>query len=248
RRGDVTEACHRVHAVVFRNGSVSESMGDPGLVSFLRSAAKPLQALPLVRSVPDVPDDELAIASASHGARAEQLAAVTALLARAGATVDDLECGAVDGSRLRHNCSGKHAGMLCVCRARGWPKKGYRLPDHRVQREIADLVVEGSALALPQIPTATDGCGVVTFALTLERVAALFARLVSGDLEGSERVCAAMRAHPELVEGPGSAATEVMKAVPGSVAKGGAEGLLCIGLEDGTAIALKTEDGASRPT
>jgi len=248
RRGSVVEARHRVHAAIVERGRLVESAGDVALVSFLRSSAKPVQALPLVRAEPGIPDDELAIASASHGAAPAQLAAVERLLARGGSSEGDLECGPVDGSRLRHNCSGKHAGMLCVCARRGWPKPGYRLPEHPLQQEVAGLVAEAAGLDAEAIPTSTDGCGVVTFALTLERTAAFFGHLAGGELDGASRVCAAMRAHPDLVEGPGSAATEVMKALPGAVAKGGAEGLLCIGLADGTGVALKCEDGESRAT
>jgi L-asparaginase II len=105
---------------------------------------------------------------------------------------------------------------------------------------------EAAGLGGNQIPIAVDGCGVPTFGLSLERMAASFGRLLRNELEGADRVAAAMRAHPALVEGPGSAATDIMQAVPGSVAKGGAEGVLCIGLGDGSALALKSEDGSSR--
>jgi len=213
----------------------------------MRSAAKPLQALLLVRAYHDLADEDVAIAAASHHARAEQLAAVRELLARAGASEDDLECGPVRGSRLEHNCSGKHAGFLCVCAAHGWPFEGYRLPEHPLQTELVAEVARAAELDDDEMPVAVDGCGVVTFALSLERMAAGFGRLARDELEGAARVSSAMRAHPALVEGPGSAATELMRALPGAVAKGGAEGVLCVGLEDGSALALKVEDGSSRP-
>jgi L-asparaginase II len=248
-RGGAIESRHRVHAVrVGESGAVVDSRGDPGLVTFMRSAAKPIQALLLARAYDDLADEDVAIATASHHARAEQLAAVRELLARGGATEDDLECGAVDGSRLKHNCSGKHAGFLCVCAARGWPFDGYRLPEHPLQQQISAEVASATGLDRRTIPTAVDGCGVVAFALSLERMATAFARLARNELEGAERVTRAMKAHPALVEGPGSAATEVMHALPGAVAKGGAEGVLCVGLADGSALALKVEDGASRAT
>jgi L-asparaginase II len=245
----MVESRHRVHAVrVDASGAAAESRGDPGLVTFMRSAAKPIQALALVRAYSDLADEDVAIASASHGARAEQLAAVRELLGRAGAGEDDLECGPVDGSRLNHNCSGKHAGFLCVCAAHGWPFEGYRLREHPLQREVLAAVDEAAGLGGGQIPIAVDGCGVVTFGLSLEQMAAAFGRLVRNELEGADRVVSAMTAHPALVEGPGAAATEVMQAIPGAVAKGGAEGVLCAGLADGAALALKVEDGASRAT
>jgi L-asparaginase II len=235
-----------VHAVTVRDGEVVDAWGDPGLVTFMRSAAKPFQALPLVRARPDLTEEELAIACASHGAAPEQLAAVEALLARSGSSEDDLECGPESGSRLRHNCSGKHAGMLCACASRGWERRGYRLPGHPLQRELHALLEDATGSRVDE--TAVDGCGVLTFALPLAAMASGFARLVRGELEGGADVVAAMTRHPELVEGPGRAATEVMQAVPGSVAKGGAEGLLCVGLPDGTGLALKVADGASRAT
>ena len=246
RRGPVVEARHRVHVVAVANGKVVESAGDPGLVTFLRSAAKPIQALPLVCARDDLPDEEIAIASASHRAREEQLAAAAALLARAGASVDDLECGPHDGSRLRHNCSGKHAGMLLLARTRGWPWEGYRLPEHPVQREMLRVVADAADLAEDDLPTATDGCAVVTFAMPLRDMAKMFSRLASHELPGAEQVTEAMRAFPELVGGPDQPDTRIMRALPGAVAKGGAEALLCAALPDGTGIALKVEDGGSR--
>jgi L-asparaginase II len=246
-RGGAVESRHRVHAArLDAMGDVVESHGDPGLVTFMRSAAKPIQALLLVRAYDDLADEDIAIAAASHHARAEQLAAVRELLARAGAGEDDLECGPVHGSRLEHNCAGKHAGMLCVCAARAWPFEGYRLPEHPLQQEISAEVGRATGLDPAEIQTAVDGCGVVTFGLSIERMAASFGRLVRNELEGAERVVAAMRAHPALIEGPGSAATELMQTLPGAVAKGGAEGVLCVGLGDGSALAVKVEDGGSR--
>ena len=246
-RGGLVESRHRVHALrLDAGGQVAEERGDRGLVTFMRSAAKPIQALLLVRTYDDLADEDVAIAAASHHARAEQVAAVRELLTRAGATEEDLECGAVDGSRLNHNCSGKHAGFLCVCAAQGWPFQDYRLLEHPLQQALLQEMAAAADVASEEIPTGVDGCGVVTFGLSLENMAASFGRLARSELEGAERVTAAMKAHPALVEGPGSAATEIMQAVPGSVAKGGAEGVLCIGLEDGSALALKAEDGSSR--
>jgi L-asparaginase II len=246
RRGELVESRHRVHAVEVRDGRVLRAWGDPTLVAYVRSAAKPLQALPLVLAYPTIPDEELVIACASHGARPEQLELVEALLSRAGAAEADLECGPVDGSRLRHNCSGKHAGMLCVCAAHGWPRKGYRLPEHPLQSVLLGIVAEATELPRDGIATATDGCGVVTYALPLRAMADAYSRLVRDELDGSARIVEAMRGHPQLVEWSGTPATEVMLAVEGAVAKGGAEGVLCVGLPDGRGVACKVEDGTSR--
>jgi L-asparaginase II len=242
-RGDMVEARHVVHAVAVSNGEIVEAAGDPGLVAFFRSSAKPIQALPVVRARPDLDDAEIAIACASHLAREEQLAPVRSLLAKAGATEDDLECGP-EPTRIGHNCSGKHAALIALCRARGWPASGYRLPDHPCQLELLAEVAAAAEVDSDAIPTAVDGCGIVTYALPLERMAHAFSRL--GLLEGGARVAEAMRAHPDLIRGPLAADSILMRVVPGWIAKGGAEGLLCAAGPDGLGVALKIEDGATR--
>lgn len=244
RRGDVVEATHLVHAVAVRDGAVVEQAGEPQRVAYLRSSAKPLQALPLIRARNDLTTEEIAIATASHLASPEQLAAVRSLLAKAPATESELECGA-EPTPLQHNCSGKHAGMLALCRARGWASGGYRLATHPVQRACLAEVVAASDVPAHEIPTAVDGCGVVTFALPLERMALMFSRLEQ--LDGGARVAAAMRAHPELIRGSIAADSLLMRELEGWTAKGGAEGLLCAVSPDGLGIALKSEDGRMRP-
>ena len=243
RRGGVVESRHEVDAVAVQDGAVIAEAGDATRVAFLRSAAKPFQALPLVRARADLTAEEIAIASASHLARPEQLEPVRSLLAKAEAGEDDLECGP-EPTRLEHNCSGKHAGMLALCRARGWASAGYRLPDHPAQRACAAEIAAGADVAEADVPTAVDGCGVVTFALPLERMALLFARLEQ--LEGGAAVAAAMRAHPDLIRGPGAPDTELMRTRPGWTAKGGAEGVLCAAGPDGIGLALKVADGGGR--
>jgi L-asparaginase II len=244
RRGAIVEAVHRVHAVAVRDGAVVDACGDPGLVSFLRSSAKPFQALPLARAREDLDGRDLAIASASHLGRPEHVAAVEALLAKVPASPDELECGA-EPTKLRHNCSGKHAGMLALCAARGWDRRGYRLAAHPVQEGCRAEVAAAAEVAPDDLPTAVDGCGVVTFALPLERMARMFSRLER--LEAGEAVARAMRTHPELVRGGGATDTVLMQRLPNWTAKGGAEGLFCAAGPDGLGVALKAEDGSSRP-
>jgi L-asparaginase II len=243
RRGDVVEATHVVHAVAVRDGAVVAAAGEPGRVAYLRSSAKPLQALPLVRARDDLTSEEIAIASASHLASPEQLAAVRSLLAKAPAGEDELECGP-EPTRLQHNCSGKHAGMLALCRAHGWASGGYRLATHPVQHACLAEVSSAADVAAEEIPIAVDGCGVATFALPLERMALAFSRFES--LEGGDRVAAAMRAHPDLIRGPMAADTLLMRELEGWTAKGGAEGLMCAAGPAGLGIALKVEDGSMR--
>jgi L-asparaginase II len=243
RRGDVVEASHCVHAVAVSDGNIVASCGDPALVTTFRSSAKPLQALPIVRARPDLDDAEIAIACASHMHRPEQLEPVQRLLTKADATEDDLECGP-EPTRLEHNCSGKHAAMLLLCRVNGWQIEGYRLPSHPCQQELLDEVAAAAEVEPASMPTAVDGCGVVTYALSIERIAHAFSRLES--LDGGSRAADAMRAHPQLIRGDGAPDTELMRLGDGWVAKGGAEGLLCAA-RDGLGIALKVEDGGQRP-
>ena len=244
RRGVVEEAEHIVHAVAVRDGAVVEQAGEAGLVAYLRSSAKPFQAIPVVLARDDLNSEEIAIASASHLASPEQLDAVRSLLAKAPADDTELECGP-EPTPLQHNCSGKHAGMLALCRAHGWASGGYRLDTHPVQHACRDVIAAAADVEIDEMPTAVDGCGVVTFALPLERMALMFSRLEQVD--GGARVAAAMREHPDLIRGPMAADSLLMRELEGWTAKGGAEGLLCAAGPDGLGIALKSEDGGMRP-
>jgi len=233
RRGDIVEAVHRVHAAT----TDGESWGDPELTFFFRSSSKPIQAIPFVEGYDDLGDDEIAIACASHRAEPAQLAAVRKVLARAGATVDDLENGLQEcrpDGKLGHNCSGKHAGMLAACRAHGWPLHPYRDRAHPLQQRIAEL------LGGHDVDVAVDGCGVPTFSTSLAEAAYLLTHT-------PQRIRDAMRARPELVGGSTDAVdTDLMRLRDGWIAKGGAEGLFCAAHEDGRGVALKAEDGAYR--
>src|SRR5947208_14434123 len=158
RRGDIVEAVHRVHAAT----TDGESWGDQELTFYFRSSAKLIQAIPFVEGYDDLGDDEIAIACASHRAEPAQLDAVRKVLARAGATVDDLENGLQEGrpeGKLGHNCSGKQAGVLAACRANDWPLHPYRDRAHPLQQRIAELI-GGEHVAV-------DGCGVPTFSTSL---------------------------------------------------------------------------------
>jgi L-asparaginase II len=250
RRNGVLEAVHRVHAVAVRDGAVVAEAGDASLTCFMRSSSKPLQALPLVRARDDLSQAQIAIACASHRATPAQLAAAQSLLDLAGCTEDDLELGLQEGReprKLANNCSGKHAGMLALCRAHGWPTRGYREPEHQVQQACAAAHAEAAHVDQSEFKTGNDGCGVVTFAMPLERMAFAFSNLPA--LANADRIAAAMRAHPELVGGEDGADVLLMRAAGRElVAKGGAEGLLCaVDQTDNTGYVLKSEDGASRP-
>jgi L-asparaginase II len=134
--------------------------------------------------------------------------------------------------------------MLALCRANGWPTAGYRLPEHPVQQACLEAHAEAAEVEPRELRTGVDGCGIVTFALALERMAHAFSRFES--LPGGDRIATAMRARPDLVGGPDGVDYLLMRAVSGWLGKGGAEGLLCAAGHDGVGVVLKSEDGSSR--
>ena len=273
-RGTMVEAWHEVHvAVVDRQGHLVATAGDPTLVTFWRSAAKPFQALPLVSDGGverfRLTSEEVAVACASHSSEPGQVARVREFLAKLDLSERDLLCGPhqplserVAEEYERHgvrltavysNCSGKHAAMLALARHHGWPTAGYTRPDHPVQQRCLAEVSHWTGVPPGAIQTAVDGCGVVCFGVPLVQMALAYARLGAGVETGAQaeneepapRVVAAMLAHPELIAGAGRPCTELMHAHPGRlVTKVGAEGLYCALLvEEGWGVALKVADG-----
>ncbi len=276
RRGDLVESVHRGrYAVVDPNGEELDSLGDTEGYVYMRSSAKPFQALPIVFSgAADVfgfTDEELAVACASHNGEPRHLAAVRSILRRVGLSEDDLQNGlhppmhAPSASRLAKtgeepraihgNCSGKHAGMLAVCVHAGWDPAGYRDPEGPLQKLILRTVATVCGVEPGDVHLAGDGCGVPVFALPLERMALGFARLAAGGAEGFPndlrealgRVRDAMRAHPYLVAGTGRLDTKLMEGT-NLVAKSGAEAVFAAAstADSPWGMALKVSDGAGR--
>jgi L-asparaginase II len=264
-RGGVVESRHTIHAaVVDREGRLVARANDPEHVTFWRSAAKPFQAIPLIADGVvehfKITTAELALCCASHSSEPGHVALVRDLLAKVGCSERDLLCGAhpplservaqdyaTRGVRLtavHSNCSGKHAGMLALARHHGWPTELYTRLDHPVQQRLLSEVAEWTGVERSRIGTATDGCGVVCYALPLRNMAVAYARLASTP-HSALRIVEAMLRHPELVAGEGRLCTEMMRAHPSRVVvKVGAEGVYC-GLltREGLGIALKVEDG-----
>lgn len=247
RRGAILECVHEVHAVAVRDGTVLTAAGDPSRPASLRSSAKPIQALLLARARENLDAENLAIASASHFGTPVHVEAVRRLLAATGGSEEELRCGLQQGrppEPIYHNCSGKHAAMLAVCRANGWPLDDYPDADHPLQQALVAEVAAATELEPSEVQTGPDGCGVVCFGMPLERAAAAFSRFER--LDGGDRIAAAMRERPELIGGQGSTDTELMRASQGWIAKGGAEGLICAASSDGVGLALKVADGNAR--
>lgn len=278
RRGRLVESVHRVRLVI--TGPDGDPLAwSPGAEVeleapvFLRSAAKPFQALPLVEDgVADawgVEEDELAVACGSHGGEPGHLAAVGRLLGRSGAEAGALACGphaplhgpsaaalAASGeapSRLHNNCSGKHAGMLLLARHHGWPREGYEGEHHPLQIRMASEVARWTGVPVSALERGVDGCGVVAFALPLPALARAFARFLQAARRGEpgpRRVAGAMTSRAWLVAGTGRLCTAAMQAGEGRLlAKVGAEGVYgaaWAGPEGVHGIALKVEDGGRR--
>ncbi|MGI8650946.1 MAG: asparaginase [Rubrobacter sp.] len=271
-RGGLVESVHRGrYAVCDASGGVTHSVGDADALCFPRSALKPFQAMPLVLSgaadALGLTDPELAIACASHYGEEQHVRAVAALLEKAGLTENDLDNGAHPPAyapaaeelvrrgekprKIHGNCSGKHAGMLAVCRHLGWDAKGYRDQHHPLQGWIKAIISEVCDTPEREMPTAGDGCGAPAFALPLRSLATGFARLATGDGLpedvglAAKRIRDAMRAEPHLVAGTGNTDTRVME-TSNLVAKRGADGVWTAGSESGWGLALKVTDGAER--
>lgn len=260
-RGGRVQAVHTGHAVVLgEDGQVRMAWGDPGTETYWRSAAKPFQALPFaaVAQGLGLGDREVAVACGSHQAEAFHLQGVQAILDAAGCTRDDLRCGIHDPgpqavarpaggwTALHNNCSGKHAGMLAVCRQRGLPLDSYLDPAHPLQGEIRDVVARASGAQ--QVPVAIDGCGLPTYYLSLGQLARAFQWLhTSGDSRAT-RVLDAMGLAPEMVGGTGNADTDLARAMAGRiVSKYGALGVVAaVNRVNQEAVAVKLAAGGAQ--
>ena len=275
RRGAIAESRHHIHAAVCdAAGAAVAATACAGHAPTIRAAAKPFQLLPLVeRGHADrwrVTDEELAIMAGSHSGSPYHVALVRGILERLGLSERQLACGyheppdaesqaflaANPGARspVYNNCSGKHAGMLCLAHAEGWPLEGYEHARHPLQQLMHRTVAEACGLAPEVVAVAVDGCGVSVFGLPLAAMARAYAALATARPEGVareralDRIRRAMTRWPQAVGGKGRLSTALMEAAGGRwVAKGGAEGLECVGIpRTGLGVALKCEDGQSR--
>ncbi|MGO4533763.1 asparaginase [Leifsonia sp. 2MCAF36] len=264
RRSGLIESRHFGSLVALDpSGAPLIELGDPDAVVLPRSTVKPLQALACLTAGAPLAGPELAIAAGSHTGEDEHVRVVRALLARAGVDEAALGCPVDrpedeatfermlrDGegrSRVRMNCSGKHAAMLLAAATNGWPTDGYLDPAHPLQQHIRSTMAE--LTGVPVGHDAIDGCGAPLFGTSVRGIARAFGRLVQARPGTPERAVAdAMREHPYYVGGAGHQNTTLMETVPGALAKGGAEGVIGVASSDGTAVAMKIVDGSPRAT
>lgn len=265
-RGPIVESLHYGNvAVVDSTGQVLYAAGDPQLVTYLRSSAKPIQALPVIETGAadrfgfDVSD--LAMVCASHSASLEHTTRILSMLEKIGAAEVNMMCGphfpydpettAQMQSRsekptARHsNCSGKHTGMLAIAQQLGVPMEGYLDPSHPVQQQVIQVIAEVFGVPRESIAIGTDGCGVPVFGMPVRNMALGFARFAEPSTLGENRGKAAtrlrdaMRANPFLVAGKGRLDTDLMQLASDRLfSKAGAEGVYCIGILPGKATAV----------
>lgn len=277
RRGSVVESRHRLQCTaVDARGTLVAGTPHADLVTMIRSAAKPFQLLPLVeRGHADrfgFSDEQLAIMASSHVGSRYHVERVTGILARLGLGPESLACGYHDPddpvsrddvlraglprTALYNNCSGKHAGLLALTLAEGWPLEGYHLPEHPTQRLLKRTLAEVSGVPAASLVEGVDGCSLPVHALPLGAMARSYALLGAARPDGDARsralarIARSMATYPAAVEGPGRPCTRMMEAGRGRlVAKNGAEGLMLLASrerEGGLGIAIKCEDGGSR--
>jgi len=262
--------------VVTPEGRLVARLGDPGLATYMRSAAKPFQALPLVLAGGierfSLTAADLALICASHGGTPEHTARAASLLERGGFTAADLLCGAhppmdrasaapTPPTALHNNCSGKHAGMLLACRLLDLPTADYVDPAHPLQRRILGVVARLCGLPAEAVGVGIDGCSAPTFHVPIEAAARSYAALAHGAGAGLdavieaplapalERIVRSMAEAPEMVAGPGRFTTRLIAVTGGRVVgKEGAEGFYTIAVRGPVAlgIALKIADGGER--
>ena len=243
------------------DGTQVISVGRTGMPFFPRSANKPLQAAAMLRCGLGLDGELLALAAASHSGEDFHADGVRKILSEAGLSEDDLHCPlswpldietgrrlVARGhgmSRIRMNCSGKHAAMLATCVQNGWPTRDYLDPDHPLQQAIRHTVEERAGEQAAA--TGVDGCGAPLFALTMTGLARAFRALVlAAPATPERRVADAMRAHPEWSSGTSRDERRLMDAIPGLLVKAGAEGVNAFGLADGRCGAVKIDDGSAR--
>ena len=261
-RGEVLESIHYGSAVLLdSHGEISTALGDQQTRFYPRSALKPLFAVAILRSGLELSGEQIALAAASHSGSERHQQVAESTLAAAGLCVADLGNSTdlpygvaeraswlADGgsaTQLAQNCSGKHAALLAMCKHNGWATENYLDPDHPLAAALREIVEELTEERITTI--STDGCGTQVYPLTLTALARGFAKLAKAAPDTAEgRVAAAMRAYPELVAGEGRDVTDLMRALPGAVAKDGFEGIQAVGLPDGSSLAVKISDGSDR--
>lgn len=266
-RSGFVESRHVGSAIVMApDGSVALAVGDIETPIFPRSTLKPFQTIASMNAGAELQGAQIALASGSHTGSFEHMKIAQAILEEASLTADALQCPPAwpadepsfhallraghDKQRLAFNCSGKHAAFLWGCVKSGWDTASYLSPEHPLQKLVLETIAEFAGEPVAHV--GVDGCGAPLAAVSLTGLARAYSTLGAGieNIRADARVATvatAMVDYPEYVQGPGKPNTVMSEQLDGIV-KGGAEGVLCIGLRSGASVAVKMLDGSSRPT
>ena len=259
-RGKNIECLHYGWICVLSNNKIILKKGDISNPVLLRSCAKPIQAIPITKNNIEITNEELAIACGSHSGSSKHIKVLKSLIKKNDLHISDLKCGihlpidekekirlirnGLPPNPLHNNCSGKHLGMLAVCKKNNWDLKSYLSPDHPLQKAILKEMKELSETS--DISIAIDGCGASTFGLPVFNIAKLFSNFSQIKNKKYTKIISAMSQNPFLISGARQLDTEIIKKSHGKlIAKSGAEGIIVV-FYKGNCIVVKIADGSPR--
>ncbi|HKL13325.1 MAG TPA: asparaginase [Halanaerobiales bacterium] len=273
-RSNLIESRHKGDiAIVDPDGTLTHFFGNPENQTYLRSAAKPFQILPVINSGAadffNFTKQEIAVMSASHNGEEKHVNTVRNILKKIDVSEEKLNCGIHDPyfkkaahklylegnkpTEIHNNCSGKHAALLSLCKFNGWDIENYLNKEHPVQQLILTTISEVTETKKENIYLGEDGCGVVVFGLSVKKMAYGFARLANPKFlpneyrEAALRINKSIKDHPDMIAGTKRFNTDLIDVMGDKLTgKMGAEGVFCFGLYNGPGVSLKVEDGNSR--
>ncbi|MFO7814697.1 MAG: asparaginase [Halanaerobiales bacterium] len=273
-RSELIESRHSGDlAVVSPESKLKYFTGDPGSITYIRSAAKPFQILPVINSGAadffQFTKQEIAVMSSSHNGEEKHIQTVRNILNKINVSEEKLDCGVHDpiykkaahklyldgkkASEIHNNCSGKHAALLALCKFKEWDLDNYISPDHPVQKLMLKTISEITATKREDIFLGEDGCGVVVFGLPVKQMAYGYARLANSEFlpleyrAAAERITKSIKNHPDMIAGTKRFNSDLIEVLGEKLTgKMGAEGVFCFALFNGPGICVKIEDGNSR--
>ncbi|MFC5649661.1 asparaginase [Paenibacillus solisilvae] len=271
-RGSLVENVHRGHICgVGEGGAVRYEVGDAASLTYMRSSGKPVQAIPAIMQGVDIAyalkEKEIAVMTGSHRAESFHVEALETLMSKIGIQEEQLVCLPAyplgenaknqliaEGKpkrRIYHNCSGKHLGILSLCKHKGYSTDDYTEPDHPVQQQIVKVLSYLSEVPVDEIVIGTDGCGCPVYAIPLKSMAYVYLKLTCPELiedaairETVRKISGWMSRNPEMVAGTDRICSTLLLD-DNIFAKGGAKGVYCFGLKrEKLGFAIKITDGS----
>ena len=259
-RGNLVENIYRGDiAIVNTRGKITFLVGDSEKITYWRSAAKPIQVMPVIYSGAadkyKLTEKEIAILTSSHSGEDEHIKLIYSILDKISLDERNLLCGAYPAFRKTTNnsliqdktnakpiynpCSGKHVAQLILCKYYGWRINDYYKLEHPVQQMILDIVAKMTEYPKEEIYLGVDGCGVPVFGLPIKNMSCAYARIANWELlpleyqQSAKRIFLSMIRYPEIVGGTDRFDTDLMRISEGKLlAKSGADGVFCIGVRN----------------